>query len=106
MERTATGTLDGRAVELREVKAGVGIAAHKLGDGFEGMMLVLAHSAHWADTGERVFKDRASIDEDYPMRLLPAILALAGLAGELNVDTPKDAKPIATNGNGAAVPSH
>jgi hypothetical protein len=107
MERTKQGTLDGREVELREVSAGVGIAANKTGDGFESMMVVLVHSAHWADSGERVFKDRAAIDNEWPMRMLPEIMALGALAGDLNLDTERHKAAIAAETNGAAaIPSH
>ena len=105
MERIAQGTLDGRAVELREVSAGVGLAALKTGDGHESMFVVLVHSAHWADTGERVFKDRASIDDNWKMRHLPEIRLLAAAASELNLDVKPDAV-VSTNGSGEALPSH
>lgn len=106
MDRKAQGTLDGRAVELREVKAGVGIAANKLGDGFESMMLVLVHSAHWADTGTQVFADRAAIDNEWPMRMLPEIMELAAKAGELNLDRPKTAAGGEGTNGAAAAPLH
>jgi len=107
LERIRSGLLDGRAVELREVSAGIGIMANKTGDGFESMMLVLVHSAHWADSGERIFKDRASIDNEWPMRLLPEIIALASVSGELNLPQAADVvETTATNGTGVAHPSH
>lgn len=105
-DRTRQGTLDGREVELREVSAGVGIAANKTGDAVESLLLILSHSAYWAGGGERVFKDRAAIDNEWPMRLLPEIMALAALAGDLNLDTEKRA-PVQGNGSAEIIgPSH
>lgn len=110
MKRTKHGTLDGRAVELREVPVVVALEANKQGEGFLSALFVLVHAAHWQDSGERVFASVEQLTNEWPMRLLPEINALAALSGQLNLG--QDDEPAATlalpNGNGGevVVPSH
>jgi len=87
MKRTLGGTLQGRAVELREVSIGVALEANKQGDGFKSALFVLSQSAHWQDTGERVFASVQSILDDWPMIALTEINELATIAGQLNIGT-------------------
>lgn len=82
-----TATLDGRVVELRHVGFGVAMKAQKVaettGDAVNSALVVLASSAHWQDSGERVFADVAAI-EAWPMNQSMQIMELARLAGVVN----------------------
>lgn len=103
MKRTLGGTLQGRAVELREVSIGVALEANKQGDGFRSALFVLSRSAFWQDTGEPVFLGVNDIIDNWPMIALSEINELATLAGQLNVGTKPDAPP---GDEGAAAPLH
>ena len=91
---TKQGTLGGRAVELREVSLRIGYEAGDQGGGRLALLYVFVHSAHWADTGERIFKTTDEALDSMTMRQGQEINALAALAGELNMEEPKPA----TNG--------
>jgi hypothetical protein len=95
------GTFRGRAVELREVSVGVALQANNQGSGLMSALYVLAHSAHWTDTGERVFASVQNMLDDFPMSSLPEINALAVQAGELNLGAEAMARATARP-NGAA----
>jgi hypothetical protein len=88
------GTLGGRAVELREVSLRVAYDAGDQGGGRMALLYVLVHSAHGADSGERIFKTIDEALDNMTMRQGHEINALATLAGELNMEQPKPA----TNG--------
>ena len=99
------GTLDGRAVELREVSLRVGVDAPQQETPFTGAMFVLAHSAHWVDTGERVFKGADDVLDHMTMRRIREVNALSRMAQEVNSPDDPDAAVATTNGTGEARPS-
>jgi len=88
---TKQGTLGGRAVELREVSLRVAYEASDQGSGRFALLYVFVHSAHWADTGERIFKSIDEALDGMTMRQGNEINALAALAGELNMSVPTPA---------------
>lgn len=115
--------LTGRAVELRVVSFGCLRRARRLveatGDGEEASMLVASESAHWVDSGERVFRSVADIDA-WPSDAANELMAMLGAAADLHrpkaaIAPSDDAQPGAspspsTNGaaagNGAAHEVH
>ena len=105
---TETGILAGRAVELRAVGFGYAMESNRIReeqDAFAAAKFICSISAHWADTGERVFADAAAIDA-WPMRDSMELVDLINKAGKVN--TPRSPEPLP---NGAdttegARPSH
>jgi hypothetical protein len=87
MSTTREGKLGGRPVELRQVGFGVGWQSQAVlketGDSFVAGLVILAASAHWADTGEKVFADYRAV-MDWPMVDSADIFKLATEAGMLN----------------------
>jgi hypothetical protein len=105
-DETYVPMLDGREVDLRVVGIGVGLTANeyreKTGDRLRASFLVLAESAHWKDSGERIFADLKAI-EAWPMPNLSEVIDLAYAAAELNRS--KRLPPVTTNGTGEPLPS-
>lgn len=99
-----THMLDGRAVELRVVPFSVLLAARKFvddkgePDGEKATILMLVHSAHWADSGERVFR---SVDDvmNWPASSAMQLFTLITEAAAVN-------RPKATATNGAQPPGN
>lgn len=98
---TKPGTLGGRAVELREVSLRVAYDASDQGGGRLALLYVMVHSAHWADSGERIFKTIDEALDGMTMRQGVEINVLAELAGDVNMEKPKPA----TNGADTTSPS-
>jgi hypothetical protein len=79
-------TLGGRAVELRNVGFGYALESNRIReeqDSWAATKYICAMSAHWADTGERVFADVAAIDA-WPMRDSMDLIDLINKAGKVN----------------------
>jgi len=103
---TREGWLDGRAVQLRKVGIGVAIEANEVraetGNNFKAGIVIMAASAYWADTGERIFADKAAV-EAWPMEDFGDIIALVTEATELNKAKDRSTGPKTTNGSGEHV---
>lgn len=101
MEDTATGTLAGRAVVLRSVGFGVALDAQAVlsatNDQFASALVVLVASAHWEDTGEKVFADVDAV-KAWPMRDMGDLTALARAATDLNGPRKRSEPPPQANG--------
>lgn len=101
---SVTGTLNGRAVELRTAGFGAMLDAQAVlaatNDRFRMALVIMAASAHWADTGEKIFADLAAV-EAWPMVDSRDLTALATLANEVNAprETPAPNGAM-TNGTG------
>lgn len=106
MKRTAQGTLEGRAVELREVTLRVVGDASDQGAPRLQLYYIMIHSAHWADSGERVFKSLDDLLDNMTISQTREVNELVGLAAGL-ADRQVPA-PGPTNGTGeeAAGPPH
>jgi hypothetical protein len=94
--------LNGRMVELRLVGIGTGLAAMAVHgeDRRRAVNMILVDSAHWKDTGERVFDSVEAIDR-WPMPDLLRVMRLGNEAWELN--QPIDDEPV-DKPNGSAAP--
>lgn len=80
------GTLDGRAVELRPVGFGYALESNRIREEKDAMAAakyICAMSAHWEDSGDRVFADGAAIDA-WPMRDSLELIELINKAGQVN----------------------
>lgn len=109
MHGTEKGTLGGRAVELRAVGFGYAVESNRIReetDAFTAAKYICALSAHWLDTGERIFADAAAIDA-WPMRDSMDLIDLINKSGKVN--TPRELGTPAVNGVAGEVatrPSH
>lgn len=109
MDETERGRLAGREVELRPVGFGYAMESNRIReeqDAWAAAKYICALSAHWADTGERVFADAAAVDA-WPMRDSLQIVDLIRKSGSVN--SPREDQAPILNGAGTdegARPSH
>jgi hypothetical protein len=108
MARTIELPLAGRTVELRECGAEAAFEMNDVreatnGNNFAAGSVILAASAFWLDSGEKVFADWRAVMA-WPMCDMPDLMPL--LTGAQEVNTRPRTQPVTTNGAGELHPSH
>jgi hypothetical protein len=108
MTRTIELPLAERTVELRPCGCGAALEMNNVraatDDNFAATAVILAASAFWQDTGEKVFADWRAVMA-WPMCDMPDIMPLIMGAQEVNTRAP--AQPAQPNGAGEVThPSH